>query len=172
MKPNEAVGDPTLVTFSDGSQDAYGACSYARWECNDGKYRSSLVAYKNRLSPVKNISIDRVELCAAVLNKRLKAFIEGNSRYQFSGYYHIVDSQIVRAMIQKETYGFNTFAATRIGEIQEGTIPADWYWIGFQHRRLDHSGEETKRDRSRQCMADRPRISYETRLGVAGRANF
>ena len=38
MKPNEAVGDPTLVTFSDGSQDAYGACSYARWECNDGKY--------------------------------------------------------------------------------------------------------------------------------------
>ena len=32
-------------------------------------------------------------------------------------------------MIQKETYGFNTFAATRIGEIQEGTIPADWYWI-------------------------------------------
>ncbi|CAB4037832.1 Hypothetical predicted protein, partial [Paramuricea clavata] len=78
----------------------------------------------------KKISIDRVELCAAVLNKRLIAFIEGISRYQFSGgYYHIVDSQIVRAMIQKETYGFNTFAATRIGEIQEGTIPADWYWI-------------------------------------------
>ncbi len=31
-------------------------------------------------------------------------------------------------MIQEETYGFNTFAATRIGEIQEGTIPADWCW--------------------------------------------
>ena len=92
MKPNEAVGDPTLVTFSDGSQDAYGACSYARWECNDGKYRSSLVASKNRLSPVKKIFIDRVELCAAVLNKRLKAFIEENSRYRFSWYYHIVDS--------------------------------------------------------------------------------
>ena len=57
VKPNEAVGDPTLVTFSDGSQDAYGACSYARWECNDGKYRSSLVASKNRLSPVKKINI-------------------------------------------------------------------------------------------------------------------
>ena len=29
----------------------------------------------------------------------------------------------------KESYGFNTFAATRIGEIQEGTDPQDWYWV-------------------------------------------
>ena len=58
------------------SQGAYWACSYARWECSDGKYQSRLVASKNRLFPVKKISIDRVELCAAVLNKRLKAVIE------------------------------------------------------------------------------------------------
>ena len=31
-------------------------------------------------------------------------------------------------MIHKETYGFNTFAATRVGEIQEGTEKNDWYW--------------------------------------------
>ena len=32
-------------------------------------------------------------------------------------------------MIQKDSYGFNTFAATRISEIQDGTRPEDWYWI-------------------------------------------
>ena len=32
-------------------------------------------------------------------------------------------------MIQKESYGYNTFATTRIGEIQEGTNPQDWYWV-------------------------------------------
>ena len=32
-------------------------------------------------------------------------------------------------MIQKESYGFNTLAATRIGEIQENTDPSDWVWI-------------------------------------------
>ena len=37
--------------------------------------------------------------------------------------------EIVRAMIQKESYGFNTYAAVRVGEIQEGTSPNDWYWI-------------------------------------------
>ena len=31
-------------------------------------------------------------------------------------------------MIQKSSYGFNTFAATRIGEIQGGTNIEDWYW--------------------------------------------
>ena len=31
-------------------------------------------------------------------------------------------------MIQKESYGFNTFAAVRVGEIQEGTNTNDWYW--------------------------------------------
>ena len=31
-------------------------------------------------------------------------------------------------MIQKDSYGFNTFAATRIGEIQERTKREDWYW--------------------------------------------
>ena len=40
-----------------------------------------------------------------------------------------MDSEIVRAMIQKESYGFKTFTATRIGEIQQATEPASWYWV-------------------------------------------
>ena len=40
-------------------------------------------------------------------------------------------------MIQKETYGFNTFAATRVGEIQEGTNVTDWYWIPGEYNIAD-----------------------------------
>ena len=32
-------------------------------------------------------------------------------------------------MVQKESYGCNAFAATRIGEIQSGTKPEDWCWV-------------------------------------------
>ena len=63
------------------------------------------------------------------MSKRLRGFIEKESIYNFAAHYHIVDSEIVRAMIQKESYGFNTFTATRIGEIQEATEPASWYWV-------------------------------------------
>ena len=40
-----------------------------------------------------------------------------------------MDSEIVRAMINKESYGFRTFAANRIGEIQELTEKENWHWI-------------------------------------------
>ena len=43
--------------------------------------------------------------------------------------YYIVDSEIVRAMIQKESYGFNTFVAVGVGEIQDHTNLQNWYWI-------------------------------------------
>ena len=123
MKPSDAIGEPILIVFSDASQDAYAACAYVRWKLQNGQFESNLILSKNRLPPIKKISIDRIELCGAVLNKRLKTFIEKECRYRFQRIYHIVDSQIVHAMIQKNSYGFNTFAATRIGEIQEKNKP-------------------------------------------------
>ena len=71
------------------------------------------------------------------MNKRLKTFIEKECRYRFQRIYHIVDSQIVHAMIQKNSYGLNTFAATRMGEIQEGTSQTDWYWVESEHNIAD-----------------------------------
>ncbi|XP_068674368.1 uncharacterized protein [Montipora foliosa] len=136
-KPSDAIGEPVLIVFSDASQDAYAACAYVRWKRQNGQFESNLIASKNRLAPIKKLSIDRIELCGAVLNKRLKAFVEKECRYRFQRIYHIVDSQIVHAMIQKHSYGFNTFAATRIGEIQEGTSQTDWYWVESKHNIAD-----------------------------------
>ena len=136
-KPSDAIGEPILIVFSDASQDAYAACAYVRWKLQNGQFESSLILSKNRLAPMKKMSIDRIELCGAVLNKRLKTFIEKEFRYRFQRIYHIVDSQIVHAMIQKNSCGFNTFATTRMGEIQEGTSQTDWYWVESKHNIAD-----------------------------------
>jgi len=42
---------------------------------------------------------------------------------------HVTDSEIVQAMVFKESYGFNTFTANRIGEIHQATKPHEWYWV-------------------------------------------
>ena len=126
-----------LVIFSDGSNNAFGACAYVRWELSTGEFDSYLILSKNRLAPVKRMSIDQTELCGAVLNKRLKTILQQQCRYTFKRCYHIVDSQIVHAMIHKESYGFNTFAATRVGEIQEGTEKNNWYWVESKHNIAD-----------------------------------
>ena len=122
MKPCDAVGDLILIIFSDGSSQAFGACAYVRWK---------------RLAPIKKMSIDRIELCGAIINKRIKVLVQQQCRYHFQKFYHIVDSQIVHAMIQKDSYGFNTFAATRIGEIQEDTDPKDQYWVESEYNIAD-----------------------------------
>ncbi|KAL9977959.1 hypothetical protein ACROYT_G015428 [Oculina patagonica] len=78
-KPKEATGNPILVIFCDGSNDAYGACAYARWTVSNGDHETNLILSKNRLTPSKKLSIDWIELCAAVLNKRLKSTITENN---------------------------------------------------------------------------------------------
>ena len=106
----------------------YGAVAYARWMMKDGTYKAQLIACKNRRAPVKIVDIVRLQLSGAVIVKRLKVFIQTEVRYTFTAMYHIVDSEIVKAMIDKESYGFNTFAINRIGEIQQKTDRQEWFW--------------------------------------------
>ena len=128
LKPSDAICNPVLIIFCDASEDAYGSCAYVRWQRQGGGFACKLIVSKNRLAPIKKMSIDKIELCGAVLSKRLKSLIAKECRYTFEKCYYVVDSQIVHAMIQKSSYGFNTFVATRIGEIQGGTNIEDWYW--------------------------------------------
>lgn len=118
-----------MVLFSDGSNEAFGACAYARWQLSDGRFESRLIAAKTRVSPSKRMTIVRIELSGAVLASRLAKFLQREMSLDWEATFFLVDSEIVRAMVQKESYGFNTFAAVRIGEIQQQTDPAQWYWI-------------------------------------------
>jgi hypothetical protein len=90
------------------------------------------MAAKSRIAPARKITIVRLELNGAVLSKRLENTITQESRFEFEKIFYFVDSEIVKAMINKESYGFNTYAAVRIGEIQNGTSKDDWNWIEGQ----------------------------------------
>ena len=137
VKPENTAKNPVLVIFSDASKEAYGACCYIRWELSNGSYKSMLLLSKSKIAPVKTITIVRLELLAAVISKRLRDSIKKECRYRFERVFHILDSEIVRAMIQRESYGYNTFTSTKIGEIQEGTDPEDWDWVNGEYNIAD-----------------------------------
>ena len=80
MKPSDATGEPIFIVFTDASQDASAACTYVQWKRQNGQFESNLISSKNRLAPIKKLSIARIELCGAVLNKCLKAFVEKECR--------------------------------------------------------------------------------------------
>ena len=84
---------------------------------------------KSRIAPIKVVDIVQLELAGAVVSKCLRVFIEEEMRYKFTKVYHIIDSEIVKAMINKESYGFNTFSANHIADIQQKTTPSEWFWV-------------------------------------------
>lgn len=73
-----------------------------------------MISSKSRIAVVKKISIVRLQLNDALMSKRLAEFMEKETKY-FEKKYYTVNLEIVERMIQKETYGFKTFVAVRIG---------------------------------------------------------
>ena len=64
-------------------QKAFGACSYMKWKLSDGQFGTRFVAAKARVIPLKELTIPRLELQAAVLVSRLGKSILQESRFNF-----------------------------------------------------------------------------------------
>ena len=59
----------------------------------------------------------------------MQIWLMQESGLEFGNHYHFLDSMIVLDMMKKQSYGFNTFAALRVGEIQQKTDLDDWRHI-------------------------------------------
>lgn len=129
LTPPDPCGEPCGITFSDGSERSYGAVLYLRWKLpQDVTVR--LVESKARLTPLdhKGDAV-KAEVCGAVYAARLKKYFQKHCRIRVERWYHFVDSQTVLGAVQRESYGYQTFFANRIGEIQGSTNVQDWWWI-------------------------------------------
>lgn len=132
LKPIDASSnDPKLIIFSDGSDVAYGAVAYVRWQLENGKFWSTLVMAKSRIAPMKKISTPQMELNGAVVSKRIRQVIEKEMRVRFEEVIHLVDSVTVLGMLHKISTRFKIYEGVRLGEIQAATNGNmdSWYWI-------------------------------------------
>ena len=123
--PN-ATSNPSLVVFCDASRLAFGACAYARWKLSDGQFGARFVAAKSRVVPLKELTIPRLELQAAVVASRLGKSILQESRLHFEKGRYLSDSRIALAWIKGETRSFKPFVSWRVAKIQSNSSPEDW----------------------------------------------
>ena len=126
LTPPNATGDPSLVVFCDASRLAFGACAYMKWKLNDGQFGTRFVAAKARVAPLKELTIPRLELQAAVLASRLGKSILQESRFNFERVRYLSDSRVALAWIKGETRSFKPFVSCRVAEIQSNCSPEDW----------------------------------------------
>ncbi|XP_055622077.1 uncharacterized protein LOC129765689 [Toxorhynchites rutilus septentrionalis] len=115
-----------LHTFADASELAYGACTYARCEDARGNVRIQLLASKSKVSPLKRLSIARLELCAAVLAAHLHSRIKQAIDISISGSYFWSDSAVTLQWLRSPPNVWKTFVANRVSEIQHFTHGSQW----------------------------------------------
>lgn len=119
LTPPGAIGRTVGITFSDGSEASYRAVPYLRWVTQNGVI-VRLIESKAKLTPLNQKGdVIKTELCGAVFTTRLKRYFEKHCRIDVTHWIHFVDSQTILGVIQKDSYGYQTFFANRIGEIQK-----------------------------------------------------
>ena len=129
LVPPETPELPVLCVFSDASQEAFGACAYIRQKTKQGTYEVNFVAAKSRVAPLKQLTIPRLELQAAVLASRVAKTIVKECTIQFADVKFFTDSSITLAWIQSPSRSFKPFVSARIGEIQNNSDPSQWKHI-------------------------------------------
>ena len=129
-EPNEYE----LHVFCDASEAAFGAVAYVRMvnepsEEKECEVACAFIMAKTRLAPLKQLTIARLELQAAVLACRLSESIKRAMTYKFSRCFYWTDSNIVLSYIRHESRRFHTFTANRVAEIHDSSNPDEWHHI-------------------------------------------
>ncbi|XP_031348317.1 uncharacterized protein LOC116174520 [Photinus pyralis] len=117
-----------LHGFSDASERAYGANVYIR-TITDGKISIFLLAAKSRVAPLKNITLPKLELNAAVLLAQLIHKIRSILTITINEEYLWCDSMITLSWIKTSPSKWKTYVANRVSEIQTCTNINDWHHI-------------------------------------------
>ena len=133
----DATEEPTLCIFSDASQNAFGACAYIRQKTKDGKFDVRFITAKSRVAPLKQLTVPRLELQAAVLASRLAKSIQEESRIHFNGVTFFIDSMITLGWIHSPSRNYKPFVSARVGESQSNSNPNQWKHISSEDNVAD-----------------------------------
>ena len=115
-----------LHVFGDASENAFGVVAYLRLEFEDGTVHCSFVTSKARVAPIKQLSIPRLELQAAVMAVRVAEAVKAEHDMTINGTVFWSDSSTVLQWINSESRRYNTFVANRISEIQDSSEVSQW----------------------------------------------
>ena len=115
----------------------YAAVSYARYGHASGQISVALVTAKARVTPIKSVSIPRLELMAAVLGLRLAETVSEKLEIPLSQRTLWTDSMDVIYWIQGHSRRLKPFVFNRVAEIQRKSDPAQWRHVPGEQNPAD-----------------------------------
>lgn len=135
-----------LHLFSDASRQGYSAAAYFRVKNVDGRVHCSFVMGKARLIPIREISIPRLELTAAVISVKLSHVIRDELDLTVNKVIYWTDSTSVLKCINNETKGSHAFESNRLTIIHDGSTPQQWRYVNREDNPADDGSKGLKLD--------------------------
>lgn len=119
LKPQDfsKITSASLHHFCDTSESEYGTVSYLRKTNQDSEVHVALVMAKISVAPLKQVTIPRMELAAAVLAVRINKILITELQLPLTKSVFWTDSTSVLKYIRNETKRFKTFVANRVSTI-------------------------------------------------------
>lgn len=134
------VEDTKLVCvhhFSDASSKGYGQCSYIQFVTSSGESVCTLLAAKCRVTPLKTLSIPRLELMAAVLSITMSRLLHKELTCQIDKEHFWTDSKVVLGYIRNDMKRFKVFVANRVQLIRTYSEPEQWQFVSTSENPAD-----------------------------------
>ena len=113
-----------IHVFGDASKDAYATVAYLRTQFDDG-VTIQLIQAKSRVSPLKKMSIPRLELVACTISVRMLMSIKEALNFDDTPTYLWSDSTTALSWIRRND-DWGTFVGNRVREILKTTKVEQW----------------------------------------------
>lgn len=126
-----------LHSFSDASVNGYGQCSYLRMINDRDEVHCALVMAKSRVTPLKPVTVPRLELTAAVVSTKISSLLQKELNYQDMQEFFWTDSRVVLGYISNEARRFHTFVANRVQAIRDHASPEQWRYVDTKDNPAD-----------------------------------
>ncbi|XP_073769332.1 uncharacterized protein [Danio rerio] len=115
--------------FCDASERAYGCVGYLRTEDPHGQVEVAFITSRSRVAPKKQLSVPRLELCAALTGAQLAHLLQRELTLNIERITLWTDSTTVLTWIHSDSCRFKVFVGTRVAEIQDLTDSTNWHYV-------------------------------------------
>ncbi|XP_059357093.1 basement membrane-specific heparan sulfate proteoglycan core protein-like [Carassius carassius] len=133
-----------IHNFSDASQDGYGVVSYLLLSNDRSEKHVSFLMGKSRDAPLKQITIPRMELTAAMVAVKIDRMLKEELEVPLMESVFWTDSTTVLKYIESDALRFKTFVANRVSFIREATTSSQWKYVNTAQNPADQASRGLK----------------------------